>query len=197
MMSFYKLGIAPESKKWKGFMNPSSFLLDENGNELSDVKLSAIQNEFDGELYFNILKEGKIPPVISIGSRFLAFNESVFCPNDLDFSGIQLIPLINRDNNLKYMLMHVFNYIDCVDWECSKIDRWPPDYIPDVWESKHGRFFIEPVIYKNKIPENLDAFRLYEWGGAFNIVISETFKEKLLSVKFDNTLLDFKPLFLK
>jgi hypothetical protein len=196
-MNYYKLGINSESKKWKGYMNPSSFLLDEKGNELSDVSLSEIQNEFDGCLYFNILKKGKIPPVIPIGSRFLAFSESVFCPNEFGFSGIQLIPLINRSDNLKYMLMHVFNYIDCVDWVSSKIDRWPADYTPDVWESKHGRFFIEPVIYKSKIPENLGAFRLYEWGGAFNIVISEAFKEKLLSSDFDNTLLDFKPLFLK
>ncbi|EDT6764454.1 hypothetical protein QNC52_004504 [Salmonella enterica] len=196
-MNYYKLGVNPESKKWKGYMNPSSFLLDGEGNELSDVKLSAVQKEFNGDLYFNILKEGKAPPVFSIGSRFLAFNESIFCADNLDVNGVQLIPLINRDSNLKYILMHVFNYIDCVDWEHSKVDRWPVDYIPEIWESTHGRFFIEPVAYKSKIPENLDAFRLYEWGGAFNIVISESFKEKLLSVKFDNTLLDFKPLSLK
>ena len=60
-----------------------------------------------------------------------------------------------------------------------------------------GDFFIEPVVYKDKIPENLDAFRLYEWGGAFNIIISEAFKDKLLSVEFDSSLLDFKPLSLK
>ncbi|WP_284215215.1 hypothetical protein, partial [Mixta theicola] len=130
-MNYYKLGISPESKKWKGYMNPSSFLLDEKGNELSDVKLSAIQEEFSGTLYFNILKEGNPPPVISIGSRFLAFNESVFCADELDFTGVQLISLINRNNDLKYILMHVFNYIDCVDWECSKVDRWPADYIPE------------------------------------------------------------------
>ncbi|ENY9403735.1 hypothetical protein ACF5F1_004689 [Salmonella enterica] len=196
-MNYYKLGINPGSKKWKNYMNPSSFLLDEKGNELSDVKLSAIQHIFNGTLYFNILKEGEAPPVISIGSRFLAFNESVFCADELDFTGVQLIPLINKNNDFKYMLMHVFNYIDCVDWESSKIDRWPEDYIPEAWESKRGRFFIEPVLYKKKIPENLGAFRLYEWGGAFNIVIAETFKEKLLSMKFDNTLLDFKLLSLK
>lgn len=196
-MNYYKLGINSESKKWMNYMNPSSFFIDGEGNELSDVKLSAIQSGFKGVLYFNALKEGKSPPVVSVGTRLLAFNEDVFFEGDINVSGAQLIPFINRHNSLKYVLMHVFNYIDCVDWECSKIERWPLGYIPEVWESKRGRFFIEPVVYKEKIPENLDAFRLYEWGGAFNIIISEAFKDKLLSVEFDSSLLDFKPLSLK
>lgn len=196
-MNYYKLGVNPDSGKWKGYMNPSSFLLDEKGNEFSDVKLSRLQGEFSGALYFNILKEGEVPPVISIGSRFLAFNKNVFCADEFDLAGIQLIPLINKGNDFEYMLMHIFNYIDCVDWDGSKIDRWPANYIPEDWESKRGRFFIEPVLYREKISENLDVFRLYDWGGAFNIVITETFKEKLLSVGFDNTLLDFKILSLK
>lgn len=196
-MNYYKLGINPASKKWKGYMNLSSFLLDDKGNELSGVKLSAIQEKFNGVLYFDITSQGKIPPVTPISSRFLAFNDSVFCTDDFDVNGVQPIPIINRDSNLKYILMHVFNYIDCVDWEHSKVDHWPVGYIPETWQSKRGRFFIEPVIYKSKIPKNLDAFRLYEWNSAFNIVISEKFKEKLLSVKFDHTFLDFKLVSLK
>lgn len=77
-MNYYKLGINPASKKWKGYMNLSSFLLDDKGNELSGVKLSAIQEKFNGVLYFDITSQGKIPPVTPISSRFLAFNDSVF-----------------------------------------------------------------------------------------------------------------------
>lgn len=57
-MNYYKLGINSESKKWMNYMNPSSFFIDGEGNELSDVKLSAIQSGFKGVLYFNALKEG-------------------------------------------------------------------------------------------------------------------------------------------
>jgi len=196
-MNYYKMGINPESKKWKGYMNPSSFLLNEKGCELSSVQLSLTQEEFKGSLYFNILEEGKIPPIISIGSRLIAFNNDIFCAKGINFFGVQLIPIVNVRHNLKYLLMHVFNDVDCVDWECSKIDYWPVGYIPESWESKRGRFFIEPVLYENRIPKNLDVFRLYEWGGAFNVVISERFKERLLSMDFDNTFLDFKLLTLK
>ncbi|HGY5239559.1 TPA: hypothetical protein ACNV64_004283 [Aeromonas salmonicida subsp. pectinolytica] len=196
-MNYYKLGINSESKKWKGYMNPSSFLTDGKGNELSDAKLSMLQEEFSGDLYFDVLKNGTPPPVVSIGSRHLAFNNDVFCMSDINACGIQAIPLINRVFNLEYIFMHILNYVDCVDWGHSKVDLWPQDYVPEAWESKRGRFFIEPVVHKDKIPKHLDVFRLCEWGGAFNIVVSESFKNKLCSIKFDHTFLDFKALSLK
>ncbi|WP_372931359.1 hypothetical protein [Shewanella putrefaciens] len=87
-MNYYKLGINSESKKWMGYMNPSSFFIDGEGNELSDVKLSAIQSGFKGILYFNALKEGKSPPVVSVGSRLLAFNEDVFFADYINVSGV-------------------------------------------------------------------------------------------------------------
>ncbi|MEX6004132.1 hypothetical protein AB6H14_20155 [Providencia vermicola] len=127
---------------------PKPTFLDDKGNELNDVKLSAIQERFNGVLYFDILSQGKIPPVTSTGSRFLAFNGSIFCTDDFDVNGVQPIPIINRDSHLKYILMHVFNYIDCVDWEHSKVDHWPVGYIPETWESKRGRFLLNLLFIK-------------------------------------------------
>ncbi|MBA5201398.1 hypothetical protein H2Y56_18595 [Pectobacterium aroidearum] len=193
-MNYYKLGINPDGKKWKGYMNVSSFVSDENGNEFSDVKLEKVQ-EFKGDLCIGLLREGKIPPVISIGSRFLAFDSNIF---DGDFcpAGAKLTKLSCGDK-YNYMLVRICNYVDCVDWSSSKVDLWPAGYTPEEWENKRGRFFIEPVLQKNKIPRDLDIFRLSEWGGAFNIIISECFKNKLLGFEFDDSFLEFRELVVK
>lgn len=192
-MNYYKLGINSESNKWKGYMNASSFVLDEHGNELSDVKLASFHGGFDGELYFSLLSEGKVPPVISIGSRLLAFNSNVFKGDGFGVSGANLVRLSGGDG-CDFLLLHVCNYIDCVDWGASKYDSWPSGYVPEEWENMRGRFFIEPVLRGNMIPSDLDVFRLLEWGGAFNIIISERFKAELLSFDFDSSFLDFKKL---
>lgn len=45
-----------------------------------------------------------------------------------------------------------------------------------------------------KIPNKLIAFRLKGWGDAFNIVISEELKRKILLLEFDHSFLEFHEL---
>lgn len=55
-------------------------------------------------------------------------------------------------------------------------------------------FFFDPVLIAKKIPETAEVFRLVGWGGAFNIVICEAYKEKLLELDFDHSFLEFHPM---
>lgn len=193
---YYNLSIEPDSKKWKGYENISSFL-SIKGAELSAKKLLKNSDFFKNEsnLEYQILKNGEIPPISSLGSSFILF--SALIPNVLMLNNeksVALIPIKNQKTGNQYYLLNVINSIDCVDWDSSDIDRWPENAEIDEWNNKRGRFFINPVLIKSKIPSGLKIFSLSEWGGAFNIVVSQDYKNEIESLNFDSSFLVFKPL---
>ena len=143
-------------------------------------------------LEYKNLREGKIPPVHSLGSCFIMFDSSI--PNIISIESheLQLFPIFNDTSSHKYYIMNAYEQVDCVDWEKSDVDKWREDEVLREWHNKRGRWFFAPVLIKNKIPNNLDTFRLLEWGSAFNIVISERLKEKICSLDFDKSFLRFK-----
>ena len=76
----------------------------------------------------------------------------------------------------------------------SEIDPWPKNIDPAKWKNKRARFFIKPVFKKDHIPPQTKVFRLQEWGGAFNIVISDDYKDQIMRLNFDHTFLTFEAL---
>lgn len=192
---YYKLGIEPSSKKWEGYENLSALSLWIDNMEMSCGKLfknPSLLKEAEN-IEYTTLREGNIPDVNSIGADFIVFNSlitDVHLLSDED-SGANLITVKNRETNNKYFLLNNYISIDCVDWELSEIDRWPEDKKIASWQNKRGRFFIRPVLIKNKIPPKLKVFRLEEWGSAFNIVISEDYKNQIMNLDFDHSFLKF------
>jgi hypothetical protein len=193
-MNYYKLDPNPASKKWKGYENPSSYLW--NDDEEIKVNLLAELNKKIKikTLEYRNLTEGKIPPICSIGSAFIIFDANIPNIQSISLSGVQLVPVTNKNSLQKYYLLHLYKQVDCVDWEKSEIDKWTNTVTIQKWHNKRGRFFINPVLIKEKIPNDLDAFKLKEWGSAFNIIISERLKEKIFELAFDKSFLEFKPL---
>jgi hypothetical protein len=194
LLKYYEMDINPSSKKWKGCININTDLFDKLGHEVNNIDLSEKQSRIRKKLFYKILTDGAITPVTSIGSRFLAFDCQLSGIKKLKCPEIQYLSISNDEKKHEYLLMHIFTHIDCVDWERSEIDRWPIGYVHNEWDNKRGRWFIDPVLIKDKIPDNLDAFRLLEWGGAFNIVITNRYKNKILSLDFDHSFLDFREL---
>ncbi len=194
-MYYYKLGIEPSSKKWEGYENPSSSLW-LNNEEISSIKL--FKNPYlikeNKNFEYRNLKDGKIPPINSIGSKFIVFNSLIADIHSLidDDNGASLITIKNQKVGNEYLLLNPnYNSIDCVDWELSEIDHWPQGAKVEEWQNKRGRFFINPVLIENKIPLKLKAFKLDEWDDAFNIIISEEFKNQIMSLDFDHSFLTF------
>lgn len=197
---YYKLGIESSSKKWEEYENISPYL------EINDIELSAkklLKNpdyfRVEKNLKYEKLKDGKIPPVSSLGSSFILFSALIKNISTLDNEkkGANLISIKNRKSENEYLILNVVNSVDCVDWDLSEIDRWPQNSEIDEWNNKRGRFFIKPVLIKSKIPSNLEIFSLSEWGGAFNIVISQDYKDKIEKLNFDSSFLGFNPLELR
>lgn len=173
-MNYYQLSTNLANKKWSGYENPSPYLWD-NNEELNELYLDEINNNWEFEtLEYRNLKEGKVPPIHSLGCTFILFDADIPNVNSISSSGVQLFPVINKSSLLEYLV----NQVDCVDWERSEVDKWPEGHTLKKWHNKRGRFFIKPVLSKNKIPEDLEAFRLQEGGSAFNIMISEDLKKK-------------------
>jgi len=189
-MNYYKLNPNPESKKWKGYEVPSIDLW-HNGDELSEYTLYKLCKQLDfAELEYRTLVDGDIPPISHIGSCFIMFSSNIADVESIGLlPGLQLIPVVNKSNLHKYFLLNNYKQIDCVDWEKSEVDKWPTEHKIEEWQNKRGRFFITPVLIKNKIPNDVDVFRLQEWSSAFNIIISEKLKEKIFNLEFDKSFL--------
>ncbi|MBD8270950.1 hypothetical protein [Pseudomonas fluorescens] len=192
-MKYFKVNPNVSSKKWAGYLNPQTKLFD-GAEPVSAVSLSDSDKKITKALSYKTLTDGPIPPVNTIGSQFIAFDSNIKNITSIDGEGIQLVPIKNSTTQHTYFLMHVHNHIDCIDWSLSEFDPWPENYSPEEWESKRARFFITPVIYLKKIPEELNSFRLKEWRDAFNIVVTEKLKNKILSLDFDHSFLEFHEL---
>ena len=191
---YYKLGINPSSKKWDKYENLSSSLWID-GIEITGTKLFKNPNLCrDGKhLEYMIIREGKRPPINSIGADFIVFDASIVDILSLNVENNMVI--MGTENSAhEYLLLNNYKSIDCVDWELSEIDRWPEDKEVAEWQNKRGRFFIKPVLKENMIPSGVQVFRLQEWGGAFNIVISEDFKNLIMKLDFDHSFLTFDAL---
>ena len=189
---FYKLGIAPSSKKWAKYENISSSLWIDN-IEITSTKLfketDLLRN--GKHIEYTTLRDGKIPPINSIGADFIVFDaliSDILSLNEED----NMVVIESKKANNKYLLLNNDKSIDCVDWDLSEIERWPEGTKIADWQNKHGRFFIKPVLKENKIPPKTQVFRLQEWGGAFNIIISEDYKEKIMNLDFDHSFLTFE-----
>lgn len=189
---FYKLGIAPSSKKWAKYENISSSLWIDN-IEITSTKLFKETDLLRSgkHIEYTTLRDGKIPPINSIGADFIVFDaliSDILSLNEED----NMVVIESKKANNKYLLLNNDKSIDCVDWDLSEIERWPEGTKIADWQNKRGRFFIKPLLRGNKIPPKTQVFRLQEWGGAFNIVISEDYKEKIMNLDFDHSFLTFE-----
>lgn len=191
-MRYFKLNPNVTSKKWKGIVNLGELL--HKNKELNEVELAQKTEEIMlSPLHYEVLVAGIISPVNTIGSDFFVFDERIPELETLNTSGVQYLSLLNKKLKHRYMLMHVFNFVDCVDWTLSDYEVWPEGKQVEEWQNPRGRFFFKPVLIQDKIPKELDVFRLQGWGGAFNIIISEKFKHTILSLDFDHSFLEFHP----
>ena len=145
------------------------------------------------QIEYTTLLDGKIPPINSIGADFIVFDASISDILSLNEEDNMVVIESKKANN-RYLLLNNYKSIDCVDWDLSEVDRWPENTKVADWQNKRGRFFIKPVLRGNKIPPKTQVFRLKEWGGAFNIVISEDYKEKIMKLDFDHSFLTFESL---
>src|SRR5450830_22447 len=189
-MNYFKLNPNVASKKWEGYVNLGELIY--KGEEVDDVELSISRKPCTMRpLHYDILAAGKTAPVNTIGADFFVFDESLEGLDNLAAENVQYLPITHESQKVRYRLLHAYHHVDCVDWALSKYEAWPEEHVVKEWQNPRGRFFFEPVLIAEKIPETAEVFRLEGWGGAFNIIIGEAYKEKLLALDFDHSFLEF------
>lgn len=192
-MKYFKLNPNVASKKWEGYVNLGELIY--KGEEVDDVELSNSRAPCTLKpLQYEILVPGATAPVNTIGADFFVFDESLKGLDTLATECVQYLPITHENQETRYRLLHAYSHVDCIDWDLSKYEAWPKDHVIMEWQNPRGRFFFEPVLIAEKIPETLEVFRLEGWGGAFNIVVCEGYKEKLLALEFDHSFLEFHPI---
>lgn len=150
-MNYFKLSPNVSSKKWKGFLNPQTKLFTETGT-LSSIAISNQEEEIHQPLFYKILADGNIPPVNTLGARVIMFDSNIPNIESLIAPGVQLVPVINKETQHQYLMMHLYRHVDCVDWTLSEYEPWPLNYEPSEWEYKKWRFFFKSVIDDKKNP---------------------------------------------
>jgi hypothetical protein len=160
-----------------------------NGCPMASVK---ILNQ-DGCILDSLSVKGTVQKV-----GFMDTQSIIVCREDwenihLDISGLTTIPvIIEAREKLNYYALWFNEISDCVDWERSEIIPWPRGATLNTWNNPKGEWFIRPVLDAEKIPSNLDVFRLKDWSGPFNFIVNEKVAEKLLMIHDAKILTDLR-----
>lgn len=187
-MKHYLLSINSNNELWNGYSTISPFL-DENGNDIeTPMEMLGRSHLYYEDLKFD-KKSNKTPPVDMI-DNILLIKKDINNIKILEDSSLDLIPVFNLNGESEFLAFNIKHSIhNCVNWEKSNFEPWPSERKIKDWEHPRGQIFYKPVLYKSKIP-TINIFRIIEWPDD-NIMISETFKNKLLQLNFNHNFLKF------
>ena len=188
-MKYYLSSINSNSELWNGYSTISPFT-DKDSNDI-DSPITALGNL---DLYYENLKfdekSNNIPP-FDMADDILLIRKDIKDISILKGEYLDLIPVFNLNGKNEFLAFDIKNLIfNCVNWEKSSFEPWPPERKIKDWEHPRGQIFYKPVIYKSKIPNDVEIFRIMEWPDT-NIVMSEIFKNKLLKLDFNHNFLKF------
>lgn len=194
-MNYFKLNPNVTSKKWEGYVNLGGLFY--KGEEVDDVELSNSRTPCAFEpLHYEILLDGKTAPVNTIVAEFFVFDEAL---QGLDnFADGACAIFAHQPRKTKRALSSSSRLQTC------RLRRLGAVRIRGVARITCGQrvakskrsFLFQPNIKHRQNPKKTEVFRLEGWGGAFNIVICEAYKNKLQSFDFDHSLLEFHPIIL-
>lgn len=125
------------------------------------------------------LVAGVNPAFSMVGTDGIIVKKKNIDDCELTFSGLLFTPVMDEETEELYYLMCFTEAIECVNLELSSYEKWPEGEVLTSLRNHIGRWFFTPVLYAEKIPENLEAFTLKNWGGPFNMVVSENLKKGL------------------
>lgn len=185
-MKYFKLSINSADSLWRDYRIFGIYFHDDSGSELS-VKDLFQKKTFTCPPSIRVLEEKrylkkKTPDYAQVGTDCLLINSTLIDQSEFDFSGLVLIPVVEKKRGDNYFALCFEQAVDCVNWVESDYERWPDGTSPFPWNNPRGRFFFTPVLYREKIPHHLDVFTLENWDGAFNLIVNEKVKNKLLSL---------------
>ncbi|MDR2624941.1 MAG: hypothetical protein LBC37_01250 [Zoogloeaceae bacterium] len=145
-----------------------------------------------------ILKMNKrkrlLPEIGYTDTSALIVRKDCFDALETKFLGLTTIPVMAERFEVIYYVLWFNECVDCVDWDHSEYYPWPEGTVLRPWHNPRANWFIRPALDKTKLPENLDVFRLKEWGGPFNFFVNEKVAEKISTINNAEKFVDFREL---
>jgi hypothetical protein len=168
----------------------------ENG---TDIWFDAVCKRYqDGNRTFFICHaaetKGALPEFDCVGSQVIVILANALENHDFNYPELTMIPVTEKKSRAIYHALWFSEYVDCVDWGHSEYSPWDKGDILQPWHNPRGRWFWRAALDEQKIPSNLNLFKLKDWGGAFNLVVSEEVKKKIDSLPNAQILTDFMEL---
>jgi hypothetical protein len=139
-------------------------------------------------------RRNTLPEISFVGTQALVVLKGSFDNLGTSFLGLTTIPVMVERFEVIYYVLWFNECVDCVDWDHSEYHPWPEGTILSPWHNPRANWFIRPALDKTKLPENLDVFRLKEWGGPFNFVVNEKVAEKISTINNAEKFVDFREL---
>jgi len=167
-------------KKWGGKELLRDSIVDVDGIDASK-EVAYGRSRLRHACFCEFLRRGEMSPVQFISTcRIIAISSAV--PGFEDADEIDSVELIERSTDRRFRLFRPVRSYNAVDFDRSTIDPWPENSELRPWHDPRGRMFLEPAIDWDSIPQEVDAFRLGDWPGVSNIVVSETYKRRIEEV---------------
>ena len=176
-----------------------NFLDGETGADI-EIKTLFEKKKFKSTPVIQVLTDkrnpnkGISPNFTSVGTGCIVVIKKLIEGSDFHFSGLTLIPVIDKSAEEIYYALCFDREIDCVNLEKSDYERWPDGVPPTPWSHPVGSFFIKPVLRLEKIPKGLDVFTLENWGAPFNFVVNEKVRDRLMTLDASGEYLFFTEL---
>ncbi|MDR6841143.1 hypothetical protein [Pseudoxanthomonas sacheonensis] len=165
-------------KKWSGKELLKDSVFNADGIDVSNEIAYGKERCDEDHYYCEFLRRGKPAPIQFIHTtRILAISSEV---TDLHFDKeIEAVRLLERETDRRFNIFRPACALSIVDFEKSRIDRWPDDADLRPWHDPRGRMFLEPALRWDDIPSGVTAFRLADWPGISNIVVSDGYKKQI------------------
>lgn len=134
-----------------------------------------------GLLHCEFSVNGKITPVQSLDViRLFAFPEEV-CKEAPKINGLlDYLPAVELNSPRAFRVMHVVG-IAATNYSLSELGPWAEGEVIDPWCSQIAKSFYRPAIDHEKVPVDLDIFRLVDWPGHTHTVVTERGRDALLN----------------
>jgi hypothetical protein len=190
-MRYFQFSLNTDNKVHKEFMQFGIDFYTKN-KEIIEIKdLYTRHVNCDDMHYIIPLAKGILPEFSLTDTKAIIVRGDVLEKHDVNFSGLDKIPVLLEGMDITYYVLWFNEFIDCVDWNHSKYEPWPEGSVLKPWHNPRGRWFWRAALDSRKLPPDLDVFRLKDWSGPFNFIVNEEVRDRFLLMENASLLTNF------
>ncbi len=154
-------------------------LTDSQGSDVNvDVALGS--HKVLGPVFCSLLRAGLPAPLqFAFTTRIPVFTDIV---ETVEFEGVSWVDVVESDSGRVFRAFRPDMAFDAVNYEKSDLEEWPDGSAIEPWHDPRGRLFFKPHIDWDRVAPDVDSFRLLDWKGSSNVVVSDDFRRGIAEV---------------